>query len=257
MDLSQVNEALSIYIRPQTFPLAIRLCRSEGELPQRARRPLRDLGFVITLCQALGMARRYGWLLALDVNDQACPYGSLALGFLPPKAAYLTGGFAESLASGAGAHAARSALALPRLEHGAFSHVLMAPLHSASFDPDVVVVYGNSAQVMRLVQGRLHGQGGALTSSASGGMDCADIVAQTILSDECQFVLPCNGDRIFGMTQDDEMAFAMPASKVVPTLEGLEASHRSGAQRYPIPSFLRFAPQLPDSYNKLLEFLKK
>ncbi len=87
-------------------------------------------------------------------------------------------------------------------------------------------------------------------------MDCADIIAQTVLTDECQWVLPCNGDRIFGLTQDHEMAFTMPMSKAETTLRGLEISHRSGAQRYPIPSYLRSEVQLPPTYYQLMELLK-
>ncbi len=39
MDLKQVNETLNSYIRPQTFPLALKLCASQKELPERVRMP--------------------------------------------------------------------------------------------------------------------------------------------------------------------------------------------------------------------------
>ena len=64
-DLTQIDEALNRYLRPQTFPVAIRLCESDEELPERVRIPQRDLGITISLCHAIAMARRYGrpWLL--------------------------------------------------------------------------------------------------------------------------------------------------------------------------------------------------
>lgn len=64
MDLEEVNEALNQYIRPQTFPVAYKLIRSDDELPERVKRPLQDLGYPITLCQATGLTRRYGWTLS-------------------------------------------------------------------------------------------------------------------------------------------------------------------------------------------------
>jgi uncharacterized protein (DUF169 family) len=44
-DLAKVNEALNFYVRPQTFPLAVKMCQSNEELPERARIPKRDLGY--------------------------------------------------------------------------------------------------------------------------------------------------------------------------------------------------------------------
>ncbi len=75
MDLAQVNEALNLYVRPQTFPLAVRLLESEQELPDRARRPVKDLGGAMPACQVWGTARRYGWTMAMGREDQLCPYG--------------------------------------------------------------------------------------------------------------------------------------------------------------------------------------
>ncbi len=36
------------------------------------------------------------------------------------------------------------------------------------------------------------------------------------------------------------------------TTEGLQGTHRGGI-RYPIPTFLRYSPEYPESYNKLEE----
>lgn len=52
------------------------------------------------------------------------------------------------------------------------------------------------------------------------------------------------------------MAFTMPWGKVEMTLKGLEAGHKSGLQRYPIPSFFRFQPQMSPSYMQLKEYLE-
>lgn len=256
MDLAKVNETLGVYIRPQTFPFAVRLCESVDEVPPKARIPHKNLGMQVPICQAVGMVRRYGWTIALTLEDMACPHGALALGLIRPKPGYLDGSYSEALSPGSGAGVRNSAEATPRLAFGKYAAIVLSPLQSATFEPHLIVAYGSSAQVMRLVQGALHGRGGALTSRASGGMDCSDLFAQPMETGEAHVVLPCNGDRIFGLTQDDEMAFTMPAALVERTLAGLKASHDSGAQRYPIPSFLRFEAQLPPAYYRLMEYLK-
>ena len=236
MDVKQVTDTLNFYIRPQTFPLALKLCQSESELPERARRPLRDLGYQIALCQGEGLARRYGWTMAIGKEDQCCAGGATAMGFLVRS----------------GGQSTRSEKAL---DFGKYSHLLIAPIQSATFEPDVVVLYVNSAQAMRLVQAISPSVPGVaqaetptprqgISAIASGFQDCGDVVARTTLSDECQFILPSGGDRVFGGTQDDELIFAMPRSKIEAVLQGLENTHRAGF-RYPIVTDLRHRPELP------------
>lgn len=255
MDPTQVNEALNQYVRPQTFPLAVRLLEDEGELPAKARQPLRDMGGAMPMCQAWGIARRYGWTVVVGREDQLCPYGALTMGFYPPKERFLSGEYTGPFPSQEVARAAHSSIR--RLEQGRYRYVAFAPLASAPFEPHLVIVYGNSAQVMRLVQGAVFFQGGVVRATASGGMDCADLITSPMLSGECHFVLPCNGDRIFGMAQDHEMAFTMPWALVEGVIQGLEMGHRSGLQRYPIPSYLRFQAQMPPAYRELMDYLRE
>ncbi|MDP3064005.1 MAG: DUF169 domain-containing protein, partial [Chloroflexota bacterium] len=118
--MNEVDHVLNLYIRPQTFPLAVRLCQDEAEVPEKVRYPLRDLGFQIPICQGFGIARRYGWALAIGKEDQSCPFGALALGFLLPKEGYLDGTFAEAVGLRSREGAARSAASMPRLAHGQY-----------------------------------------------------------------------------------------------------------------------------------------
>lgn len=253
MDLKEINEAVNTYLLPQTFPLAVRMCQAE-ELPERVRLPMGDLGFKVALCQALTMARRYGWVIAQSLEDSSCSLGALSLGFLFPKESWLDGSFGESLGQNKDA-AAASAQSLPRMEYGRYSHVIIAPLHRASFEPQVVVVYGNPAQTIRLIQGRLTGEGSPLSCDVGSGSSCANCVALPILTDECQLVMPGPGERINCSTQDSEMAVAVPMSKADRVFGGLEAGHRSGILRYPTPNHLRFQPQHPPHIMKLWEHL--
>ena len=57
-------------------------------------------------------------------------------------------------------------------------------------------------------------------------------------------VLPGNGDRVWAMVQDDELAFTIPASLLDQVIKGLEATHQTGV-RYPIPVDIRHEPLFP------------
>jgi len=254
MDLKEISEALNRYVRPQTDPVAIRMCETSEEFPAKVRLPKRDLGLSVTLCQGISMVRRYGWTLAIGKDDQSCPHGAVAVGFVSTEG-YLDGSYAESVGLGPKEPFVRSVEALSRLEYGKYSYMLAAPLDKAAFQPHLIVIYGNPAQVSRLVQGAVAKTGGVLTATAGGGVACAGIISRTMLTDQCQYVLAGAGDRYFALTQDHELAFAMPMSKAESTISGLEIGQKSG-HRYPTPSYLMFEGQLPPAYDKLLELLK-
>ena len=42
-NLKEVEKALNTYIRPLTFPLAIKMLKSEKEIPEKTRRPFQQM----------------------------------------------------------------------------------------------------------------------------------------------------------------------------------------------------------------------
>ena len=123
------------------------------------------------------------------------------------------------------------------------------------WEPQLVLVFGNPAQMVRLVQSLVHHTGQAMHFSVLGGIGCATYVsAKAILTGQCQLV-PCGaGDRIFAMAQDEEMAFAIPYAQVEKVLKGLEFTSRAGL-RYPVTPYMRFHTDMPPSYQALMENL--
>lgn len=256
MNMKEVNEALNFYIRPQTFPVAVRMCQSAREIPEKARFPGRDMGTAITLCQGIGMARRYGWTIAIGEADESCPHGLFVLGLVPGNS-YLDGSSAETAGLGNKEEFARRAQALSRLEYGRYSHLLVAPLHGAGFEPHLITVYGNPAQIARLVQGAVALAGGSLNTPATGGIACSPLIARTILTEECQIILAGAGDRYFALTQDSELAFSIPTCKIEMVIHGLEKGHKSGFHRYPTASSFRLEGVLPSVYYQLTGLLRE
>lgn len=254
VDLKYVNDALYKYVRLQTHPVAVRMCTSVDEIPEDAQFPKRDLGIVMPMCQAFAMAYRRGWTMALGLEDQNCPLGNVVLGFLKAKQAFLDGSFHWSWLP-PGEPNARYAQSLKRLEYGKYSHILMAPIDKTTFAPHFFFIYGNPGQVVRMVQGRLFLQGGQLSSSAGLGGSCSLIVSQTMLADECQYVLLGSGPRRFAHAQDHEMVFTIPMSKVDLVIRGMEESETRSTYTYPPPVSLTYEVEMPPRYQKLQEFL--
>ena len=256
MDLRQIGKDLDLYLHLQSFPVAVRMITSAEDIPKKARMPKRDLETPMAVCQGIALARRSGWLMAMSREDMACPLGALTLGFVPARDKFLNGSISVyPWLKNQGARA-KMAQALPRLEPGKYNHILIAPVHRADFEAHLIIVYGNPAQIARLIQAAIYGTGTPMNSQSFGGFACGEEITKTILSDECQFILTGGGDRVFAQTHDREVVFAMPVSKVNAIVEGLEETEKAGL-RYPTPAFLTFVGAFPPTFVKLMEYLKQ
>jgi uncharacterized protein (DUF169 family) len=250
-EIKEVEQALNTYIRPLTFPVAIKMLKSEDEIPEKTRRPLQQMKKKVAICQGIGMARKLGWAIAMGKEDMQCSLGAAPFGFFKNIDFFNEGNLAAGMFTASKEVGKKEEDLIDRFEHGVYSHILVAPLSRTAFEPDLLMIYGNPAQVMRLIQGALYNEGGAVQSSSMGRLGCASII--TVLKyNECRYLVPGNGDRIFGMTQDYEMAFMLPASKVDAVLEGLAGTHKSGI-RYPITSFFNFEGAFPPAYQEQMK----
>ncbi len=226
MDLKKVNETLNTYIRPQTFPIAVRLFAAGEALPAKVKIPVRDLGYPIALCQAWALSRRHGMVVAVGKEDQCCIEGHIAMGFMdhPPQ-----GGLGDDSKN----H-----------EPGRYAYMVSAPIDRADFEPDLICLFVNSAQAMRLAQAAANGGGGIAPTLPSGMGSCGDIAARTVKTDLSQFILPSGGTRVYASTQDDELIFTIPKSKIDLMMKALQDTHAIGF-RYPVLTDVRHRPNLP------------
>jgi uncharacterized protein (DUF169 family) len=254
--LKQLDAALERYVRPDTFPLAIRMIKPGEALPEGVKVPSKTMGEQWIVCQSFGVARRYGWGIAVGRDDVICPLAAIAFGFRAPNDEYLKGTAALGMYCKDEAAAANLEAATWRFEPGAYDYVCVAPLNRATFEPNVIAVYANSAQVLRLVHATLYGRGGRVVSTTGGRLDCAEIVIQTLTTNEPKVILPCTGDRVFGMAQDHEMAFAFPWSYAGEIIAGLEGTH-AGGTRFPITVDMRDTVKMPKSYQDIMRHLRE
>ncbi len=252
--LKRVDDAIGRYVRPDTFPVAIRMLRPGEALPDEVKVPSRSFKENWIVCQSIGVARRYGWGIAVGRDDVICPLAAIAFGFRAPNDEYLHGYVSNGMYCKDEEAAAKLEASVWKFAPGSYDYVCVAPLNRAKFTPHVVAVYANSAQVLRLAHAALYRRGGNLTSSTGGRLDCAEIVIQTMNANAPKVILPCTGDRVFGMAQDTEMVFAFPWEYAEEIVEGLEGTHKGGI-RYPITVAMRETVTMPKTYQDLMKLL--
>ncbi|MFQ6053543.1 MAG: DUF169 domain-containing protein [Candidatus Bathyarchaeia archaeon] len=221
----QVEEQL----RVDSHPLAVKLLERGEDVPEGAKRPRRDFGLCLSTCQAFAISRRRGLTVAELKEDMWCPEPVIGYGIEEAPGYFLRGHnrYPRDVAS-LEAGESWAAKEFPRLEAGRYVGVVSAPLSSAEFTPDVVLIYCNPAQLTLLLLGVAYRDGLGVPSRLSGHAACVYAVVPPMKTGGCWVSTPCMGDRARAMAGDDEMIFSLPPEAAGDLLEGLRHIEKTG-----------------------------
>ncbi|HKM39502.1 MAG TPA: DUF169 domain-containing protein [bacterium] len=248
--MNSYAEVFQGYLRLKTKPLAVKMLKEGESEPEEAIRPLTDLGHHLSLCQAFSMSRRQGETIALFKEDHWCFEPVLCYGLAEPPQYFLEGhnrypGTAKTLEAGS-----RWAHIVPKFTPHEYAGIVSAPLESASFQPDVIILYCDPSQLTQIMIAVNWIDGNDVISQLSGHAACVYAVVPVVQNNQFQIVVPCMGDRTRAFAQDSEMIFSLPGGKAKDLIEALEFLEDSG-QGYPIKYSLGPEYPLSDSYNKI------
>jgi uncharacterized protein (DUF169 family) len=246
----EYGEELERRLRLKTFPIAIKLLEAERDMPAGAKRPLKDLGHHLSLCQVLQLSRRSGAAMAMLKEDHWCFEPVVGYGLAEPPEYFMAGHnrYPRDVATlEAGQHYAAE---FPRLSVGRYIGMASAPLRTAGFDPDVVMIYCDASQLCLLLLGREHKDGYNLKCEISGHAACVYGVVPVMKTGECQVSVPCRGDHYRAMAGDEEMIFTVPGQKLQDLVLGLRSIEKTGSK---LPTGYSFLPEypLPEAYKKI------
>jgi len=241
-------------LRLKTYPMAVKLLRSEADIPRGAIKPKRDIRRRINTCQAFGMSRREGTTVAQLKEDMWCFEPVIAFGLEKPPQYFLDGYTRWPDTVSALATASKWAHEFPRLEVGKYIGIVSAPLSKADFEPDLVVIYCEPSQANLLLMAVACQYGGRVPSILSGHAGCVNHVVPAMKSGNFNVSIPCLGDHNWGMTRDEEMVFTSPLEKVESLLEGLRYLEKYMVSM-PSKPLMKLESWLPDSYHKIAKML--
>lgn len=240
----EMGKEIRRYLNPETFPVAIKMLKDKKEIPDGTRTPLKDLKVKIAHCQAQSICRRYGWTIAMTREDLGCAISGYTYGWEPLQREGAIEFFIR-MHYAADQEAASKILQFTRsLNPGKCEAVVYSPLEWTKIEPDVILLYLNPAQLMRCLHGSTYRTGLPITSSFSGRAgSCTEGVLGAYLDQLPKVVVPGNGDRVWASVQDHEMAYVIPSFHLKDLIEGLAKTHERGI-RYPIPSYMRYPPEV-------------
>lgn len=247
-------QELDRYLRLRSYPIAVKMLQSEDEISENTKRPKRDFGHCLSTCQGFSISRREGISLAMLKEDMWCFEPVIGYGIEEPPDYFLQGhnrfpADVENLEA-----SSNWAQDFPRFEPGKYIGIMFAPLSSADFNPDLVMVYCDPAQLTLLLYGSAYKDGSDITSRLSGHAACVYSVVPLMQTGKSQVAVPCMGDRTRAMAQDFEMIFSLPRGKMEDLIEGL--GHISERDRS-IPFGFTLQPEyeLEESYFKIAKKL--
>jgi dephospho-CoA kinase len=240
---------MELLMRLKSFPVAFKMLEDKQALSEIPF--VRRLAHKSTLCQLINLVRNFDWTVGADLDDfmgDMCP-SIIGLTEVPE---YMKDGTFRSIVwTKSRADGEKYENSIPRLPSGRYQAVVMAPLVYNPFDPDIVLIYANPAQMMLLINSLQFENYEVMQFYCVGESSCSDAIARCYLSGKPALTIPCYGERRYGHAQDDELAIALPAEAMDRALRGMEALYTRGI-RYPISyagAETDMAPAFPAAYG--------
>lgn len=223
--------SIEALLRLRTFPVALKLLEDPEELNQN--KWVRRLDRKASLCQLITLVRTYDWTVGATAEDFGHPVCASIIGLADSPEMVKDGTMRSMVWTKTKEDAKKCEDSIPRIPTGRFKAVLLAPLVYDPFDPDIVLMYGNPAQMMLMINALQFEDYERLQFFCVGETSCSDAIAQCYLSGKPALAIPCYGERRYGSAQDDELVMALPPAMVGKVERNLEELYKRGI-RYPI-----------------------
>ena len=218
-------------MRLKSFPVAFKLFENKKSLSTVPF--IRRMNNKSTLCQLTNLVRNFDWTVGADLDDFMSVMCASIIGLTDIPDYMKDGTFRSIVWTKSRADGKKFENAIPRLPAGKYEAVAMAPLVYNPFDPDIVLIYANPAQMMLLINSLQFENYEVMQFYCVGETSCSDAIARCYLNRKPALSIPCYGERRYGHAQDDELVMAIPVEMMDKALNGMEALYRRGI-RYPI-----------------------
>jgi uncharacterized protein (DUF169 family) len=200
-EFNHYGEEIEKLVMLRTSPIAVKMIEKESDIPEGAIRPKRDRGYHLAQCQAFSLSRKRGTCVAMLKEDNWC-WGSLvAYGLVDQRIADQYPELKDEVRK------------IPRIEYGKYVGIVSAPLKTADFTPDIVLIYSNNAQLNGMLHALSFSGEGMVNSPLYAIASCAFSVVPALSGQYC-VTLPDPGELGRALAGEDEIIFSVPQDKV-------------------------------------------
>jgi uncharacterized protein (DUF169 family) len=196
-ELNQLAEDLEKIMILRTSPIAVKMLEKESDIPEGAVRPKKDSGHHIAQCQAFAMSRRQKLTVAMLIEDHWCFAPLIGYGFVDKPDD-------EEL---------QPFVSFPRFETGKYVGIVSAPLKTANFEPDVIIIYSNTAQLRNMLLPFSYGERMNIRYEFFPPACVYQVVP--VMTEGCHVItLPDPGDVQRALAGEDEIILSLPSDKL-------------------------------------------
>lgn len=200
-------------------PVAIKFVLREKDLPEG----IPKISDKVRHCEMV-MRASNGESFYATAEEQMCKGGAAALGLMEPLEKIKTGEFYQELGRFSSIGSARKTMdSIPKIDNIMYA-LVYTPLELANFDPDVIVIFTNPAQAMKLSQALIYTMGGRVEVDFAGIQSiCADAVAGPFLRRRPNITLGCSGSRQYADVKDDEVIVGLTGENIGCVVNAIES----------------------------------
>lgn len=139
------------------------------------------------------------------------------------------------------------------LPPGSFTNIVISPIERTTIKPDLVVVYGDGAQINRLISGIAYTdeESPFIEAKLTSLVGCRAL-SKCYKTRKAQLILPGYGERYQGLAGDDETAAVFHIEALPKIIEGLEYTCHGGL-RYPTPYMVEYSSPVPQPEKKAIK----
>ncbi len=220
----------------RTSPVAVKMIKAKTDIPKGTIIPTKDRNYHIAQCQAFGMSRRERISVVMLKEDNWCPAPCIAYGLVPHP---------EDPAW-------RRREQYDCFEYGKYIGILTAPLRSAKFEPDVIIVYLDTNQ-LRSTMLAMKLEDRDLVEGRFFPPSCAYAVTTPILSGHYLVVLPDPGEYTRALTIPGEMMLAIPGHKLAGLISDIREYEKNESGFAHENMIMRPDFPQPDFYKRMFE----
>lgn len=235
---------LETSVQLRTAPIAIKFLERAEDTPPNAIRPFRDKGMHLAVCQAFAMARRQRQTLAMFKDDHWCwaplvGYGLVRCAEGDPDFSELSRYMMMEDPEAGRKHLASI---LPRLEFGKYAGFVCGPLGMIEFEPDLALIYSNTAQLRHMLLAVKYKSGALLASDFDPIDSCVYSVVPAMQGAAYRITVPDPGEYERALAGEDEIIFSVRRDKLQELIEGLKHFEESGR------GYAKFMPQMTSDF---------
>ena len=234
-EFNKYGEELENALILRTSPIAVKMLEKESDIPKEAIRPKKDRKYHIAQCQAFALSRREGTTVAMLKEDHWCPAAPMAYGLVKRP---------ESVQSRSHPYDC--------FEYGKYIGIVTAPLKKATYIPDVVIMWAKPAQLRALLLSMkiedVPQVGGHFFPPS-----CAWSVVNPMKTGQYWVVLPDPGEYQRALTEEGDMMFSVPQSRMQSMMAGLKANEHGAFAYREHSMFMQPDFEQPEFYKEMFK----